>query len=967
MQVKILNKNRINENLGYELSNIQAFNIDEGFVYTKNYNETLDSCVIRLSHLPSEIDIEPYDEILLSGDSRFSDIYMCVSDYQVIEDSIDQNTKTYTYQINAFSQTKLLEGVIMPNLSITPLKTAKRSVYDYLKEYNDLYGAKIRTGYHYYNINESRHIDIAPTSPQEITLKPDKFKWRVSDPIDLVVNVEGIQEGTININYTENEIAIKIYYAQSEEGRSFDVNIAGTYTTAEMVNKYNYSQDVIDRFSNITAPELQWNAPTLREVINDLMMIDDCIATLNNGVIGFLDLTLTHNPITNYNYIQKSQSSEDYISEIRMNLQNVFNTKEDNIVNTTVVEDWTPIMYDGALMTSENFTYKTRFPILNIKHLWVGNFIFAQEDGELPAQYFAYEDMCAIKGEHDTKYSNFVKEEKEYQTLPVVARYYNTGTHITYEDLAKYQNFNLYFNRSGNEIKGFTTKTKFGTDAITAIETNNVDILQIYLLQYGTWRNGKDLTTEMTADFNTYTNTYIRIEYETTQNQTFSASKGQYPSNAKVIVDNQTNSWVDGNIQANLEYQKANRLGNKQMLINQRVSDNSYIGLGDTLNDNIVYKVDYQIYSEFIGVNAYATKDYILRDYFTGINSKIRTWKNATDEAFERHDLIKYYLEFAVGKDDIGVRDEYGVFRSDLARYFISPLESTEIKPIKSAFIKTSAMSNYYTSDLVNRMLGNSIVLTTGFNDNTTARNSINMSENVVYIGNGAPYVKAVDSQETGILTSINKYVDDNYETEYFNICYATNVDNNIVIENGGAYTDNETKAFIENTIQYPNEVRANFEPYIKLEETRYFIKDNKEIPVITLQYEFCTENRDIYFTKYFIKEQEAIREVAPTTLNFYVGSNNTFKYGKETLPTDAISFVGSVNINSDSGNYCEIIIGGRNFNVGETVYITNSDNVVMLAYKVSENAPFSTIYLNALKDRNKIVYNDNKIRQGEI
>ena len=146
MKITILNKNRINNTGSYGLSNLLSFEIDEGFTITENFNETLNSATIRLSHLTNEIDIDNFDEVILTGDTRFNDLYFCVDDYECIEESLDTGNKTYTYEITLFSQIKLLEGIILPNLSITPLKSPenKRSVYDYLSLYLNEYGEKIR-------------------------------------------------------------------------------------------------------------------------------------------------------------------------------------------------------------------------------------------------------------------------------------------------------------------------------------------------------------------------------------------------------------------------------------------------------------------------------------------------------------------------------------------------------------------------------------------------------------------------------------------------------------------------------------------------------------------------------------------------------------------------------------------------------------------------------------------------------
>ena len=58
-------------------------NIVEGSTITKNYNETLDSAEIRISHLTEPLNIEPFDKVVLRDENNRlgGDMYMCVDTY----------------------------------------------------------------------------------------------------------------------------------------------------------------------------------------------------------------------------------------------------------------------------------------------------------------------------------------------------------------------------------------------------------------------------------------------------------------------------------------------------------------------------------------------------------------------------------------------------------------------------------------------------------------------------------------------------------------------------------------------------------------------------------------------------------------------------------------------------------------------------------------------------------------------
>ena len=50
--------------------------IDAGCTLIENYNETLDNAVIRVSHLPDELNIEPLDKVELLNDDETHYRYM---------------------------------------------------------------------------------------------------------------------------------------------------------------------------------------------------------------------------------------------------------------------------------------------------------------------------------------------------------------------------------------------------------------------------------------------------------------------------------------------------------------------------------------------------------------------------------------------------------------------------------------------------------------------------------------------------------------------------------------------------------------------------------------------------------------------------------------------------------------------------------------------------------------------------
>lgn len=803
--------------------------IDEGFTIDENYNETLDSASIRISHLTTKWDIEPFDNAIIyqdDGETIFRKF--CVNNFTCTEEAIGQNDTTYSYSISLFSLTKKLENIILPNLSITPRKIGnKLTIYEYVFHLLFLYCPK-----HLYN---------------------------------------------------------------------------GSY-----VNDWTISTRFLNKFSSIECTEMQWTTPTLREVINDLTMLQDCIVILNqNEQIDYIDITQTTDVIKPYNYMQETHTSEDYISEIRMELQNVMQTNVENINNVVTTNEFLTFTSDDAIITSENIYLKTQFPILNIKHLWL-NILCAKGDIGPQANpsdaaletIVIRQDLCNIRAEYNYEqdYSSLVYEQKEFDSKQALYRNNifslssitdNDGHNIgNYYSI--YKNFCLYYTRNSNAILGFNKILK---PIFFALETSMLyylkKIVALNCLKLGIIDDTYGIAVVNginEPDNNSYFNTYFQIEYETTYNAVFSASKSEKPRNNRVIADNQTNAWVDAYSQGFLEYQKANRLGNLQRMYNQRVTNtnNLYI-IGDKINnEDVVYRTEYQIYKDHIECNAHATKNYVLQNYFTGIKSKIRTWINAREEAFIRHDLKKYYcvLSYEQNSDIVeNINTNCINFAANLLRTPLWRVSSDNL--IKYVLVKTfKDGSNIYFPDAnskyvlncISRLIGNSIVLTTGFNDNWivdkhpntgTRPSDTNYNDNgIIELNNvkgtsidtqGGFYVpphfvtNAVGNPIGGIATNYYKYCDENGEFDKIYIYFLD------TLNFEGDIATNEEQ-FVYGLYKLPM-LSDNVNNDYKFGIEMPLYKDNKEKPVISTQFEFSSDDNDIKFTKNFLMQQSIIGE----------------------------------------------------------------------------------------------------------
>jgi len=112
-----------------------------GIVYRDEYNETRDSATV-IVRTKTHLDVEPFDFVIVSGTCRG----VAINDKPMLVDSFAEeqigfgDNPVYDTTITLFSETKELERVTLPNLSITRHadgtgKTVMQAIEDYLFQY----------------------------------------------------------------------------------------------------------------------------------------------------------------------------------------------------------------------------------------------------------------------------------------------------------------------------------------------------------------------------------------------------------------------------------------------------------------------------------------------------------------------------------------------------------------------------------------------------------------------------------------------------------------------------------------------------------------------------------------------------------------------------------------------------------------------------------------------------------------
>lgn len=758
----------------------ERYAISDGAVFIENYNETLDSGNILIQQLHAKIDIEPYDIVVIESydsDIAINTRRLCVDTYTCTQTSL--RPAIYKYEISLFSETKILEGIVCPSLSITKrFSGTQRTVNDYITLYNDLYGPK--------------HYDNG--------------------------------------------------------------NLVNLFTLGESLN----------RFSMI-CPEMQWNEPTFRELLNDLMMVDDCIATLKDNVIECIDISNIGNEISDYegiNYIQESQNSDDYVSELKMNLVNAANNSiVSNHDYTTIVEKIGFRNNESYLLTTENMLLQTNLPIWKIFECKMilndvaCKVVYKDNTTGLDTEVSANLDLSI-------DLTPYILEHAEWLTKDVYYGAWTSGNGLTLD--TNYRNMCLYFKRGSKNIENFNLKvnTSFlfinNTYSVFSLILNSTEmqdeINSVGELFYNL--NIKPLNPDTTYRYSYYQHSIgmdigsyyksaeFSVKYEPIDECVFTATKDGFKTHKRQVVDHQTNSYIDVNRQGILEYLKANRLGNQMALVNARYyKDEANIPtLADKINNKIIFRKEISVYNNYVNVNYLTTENYVLRNYFTGVKSKLRSWRILSGaEAFVRADLVKYYVNSNIpsvsGTTKIIPSHDSLQWYLDNFKYcvmnFTVNYPEFAVIPSGIEYAGTSYPVNAIQVEFSKHILDKSIVFTIRMPDNR-------------YAGN---YISNYNGTDGRVEQKGAKYTDENGEvwiaTLYFYKMY-----NGEYVGNDET-VDRALKPYVHAGII----AGANYGKTFHTDDLVAIIpvklnKDNKEIMQVSIQFEINEDANDIYLGK---------------------------------------------------------------------------------------------------------------------
>lgn len=366
---------------------------------------------------------------------------------------------------------------------------------------------------------------------------------------------------------------------------------------------------------------------------------------------------------------------------------------------------------------------------------------------------------------------------------------------------------------------------------------------------------------------------FFEVDYQGFYNGTVIHSKDEATDDI-TINDNSSSSLTLLEQDGLFQKEKINRYGNKIITIPARykykIENHVEINpisqlqpLGSVYNDGdeedvVIFHREYSIYENEIKCTYVGSKDYVLKNYYTTVYAKHRTYNLMSyGESVRRSENKKTTLLLSKNKayydNDENRSLSFKSFNGDYVCLLFDAFEPENEPKSQSDFQKNNDI-NYayikfnekkYLSDLNTFISGNSLCFNISMFDNVSMGVKITEYQPEYgyevkndYVGSLQEWLTTIDSNETGFTKKMGFYVTHINKKNYFNDKPNLNFD---VYEN---YNKLFSMPEITDDVEESNIIYSEEE----------INKDNKEIIDMTFQIEPISENSDVIFSNWLMK-----------------------------------------------------------------------------------------------------------------
>lgn len=444
-------------------------------------------------------------------------------------------------------------------------------------------------------------------------------------------------------------------------------------TYAQHFFKEDFEVEIPEKLQNMTCPELTFNTPTLRELLDTLYSLNGCLVKLKyNGVkyiITYQDLnerksempreyiaTMTSSATAD-NYVSSLESdidefiSKDILTEVQM-LKSEEYAFDSNNAKLLLTHD----IYDLVAVEVKNVEVDFNVKITGYKDGYGKGSIIATYEGTLKEYLGRYVKLNTFD------ISGNIVNERIFESLPILKSGAYNPTTMKNE---LYKNNTLYFKRGSNSIDNFNFYQTGNLDWIlgqddTAFNqlvrihansyiNNYLDNLKFYgFLEIGSYQAYWVFEPLNTAVDNvnkvvdSWKNAVLEIDYIPYTSSRFGIEKNKY-SHSVEMFNNQTESMVDIESFSRQSLEKVRQLGNDALEFSARNQGTEIMyELGMTFNDYILAKLETIHYLDQTYYKGILYKNFSNRNIQTILNRQKRyTALQDASESIVRHEVIK--------------------------------------------------------------------------------------------------------------------------------------------------------------------------------------------------------------------------------------------------------------------------------------------------------------------------------------
>lgn len=786
--------------------------------------------------------------------------HMLVDNFR--ENLINLKEKFYNYTIQLCSETKYLERVILPNISITqPLKKSeKRSVWEYMNQFVNLYSSKVKyvtnDEFNYYKEQPKYSLDPALEELFGKTYAPD-----------FSLNNPSLREVLSKLMVTKDCIPYvkdNVIYAMdiSQTTGKFDMNHQYINYIEGSMSSQDYTNNLRTNYNGALSQE---NSAHLIEYLG-FRNSNESLLTIENMRLE------TRFPIYKINklYMCYHKNISSYDAEKGTVDDMIFLCKQDitplvklNSERNILPSDW----YNFTEEPPKNIEELSKYKLAT-----VGYDIGSNQISGWGTKYTYPSGFWDVTKSYIQNIFEFVDKNTPYGI----------------------KGYNLIKKHAINKTSKFPL-ISYGLETV---------INPFSEFEEKSIMNPNDKYPLIFKGF------IFEIDYNAMYSGTTVHSKNNEFGDI-TTVDNPSASLTILESDGVFEKEKINRLGNKTYKINARYTgtDNDYLLLqpvGSYYDDKIVYRREYSIYNNEILCNYQSSKDYTMKSYFNSVYSKHRPFNllgvgESTTRAENRKSMIlfskdKCYYETSNNLLFNNFDNVHEMLVSCIKKEknveYINEFDYSN--KINTAILSCNGPNYIYDKDnenyiiydySVKNYLSDINAFTNGYSLCFNCKMYDNVSSGVYIdkallqekhnnittddvtkdiVGSGQKWHMTVDNIETGMLKNIgvyfahvdkaSLYYDDVYELItttindfYKDVLFKLPKNDKIIMDNIGHYIGN------------------NFEIY----------KDNKEVLDFTFQLEPISMSDDIIISPWFMK------------LNDMIGSYN--KFSKEITLNDLV------------------------------------------------------------------------------